>query len=113
MASSKIIELTDDTFSSTIKSGVTIVDFWAPWCGPCRTLAPMFDQLAEQMGDIVKVCKVNVDTCPSATTIAAIQSIPTFAIYKDGERVEIFVGGGVKLQTLIAALTAYSSVVEE
>jgi len=54
---SKIIELTKDTFESTIKEGTTLVDFWAPWCGPCRMLSPVIDELSEEVE--AKVCKVN------------------------------------------------------
>ena len=88
------VEFSDDNFQQEVMEsdkGV-LVDFWAPWCGPCRQIAPLIDQLAEQFSDSVKVGKVNIDENPTVTDQYGIQSIPTLLLFKNGEVVERFVG---------------------
>jgi thioredoxin 1 len=69
-----------------------IVDFWAPWCGPCRTIAPILEQIASEMGDQVKVTKVNVDENQSLAQKFNVRAIPTILLFKGGEMKEQVVG---------------------
>ncbi len=82
------VELNEDNFSENINKGVTLVDFWAEWCGPCKAAAPHVDKLAGQVGDNATVAKVNVDESPSIASEFGVMSIPTFILFKDGEVVE-------------------------
>ena len=73
----KYIELNQTNMEETIKEGVVLVDFWAPWCGPCRMLAPAIDQLAQEFEGKAKICKVNTEDEPDLTAKYEIRSIPT------------------------------------
>ena len=88
------VTITDETFEEEVeKSSLPVlVDCWAPWCGPCRMLAPTIDQLAEEQDGVVKVAKLNVDECPKTAQKFGIMSIPTMLIVKDGEVVDRMVG---------------------
>jgi len=88
----KTLDLTDQNFAETIKSGVTLVDFWAPWCGPCMMQGPIVEQVAEKMGDRAKTAKLNVDEGQQVAGQFGVRSIPTLIIFKDGEAVQQFVG---------------------
>ena len=101
----KILELNDDTFAQMIEKGVALVDFWAPWCGPCRVQGPIVEQVAEKVGDHVTVAKLNVDENAQAATTHEVRGIPTLIVFKDGEPVQRFVGVQEKA-VLIAALEA-------
>ena len=79
---------TDDNFSDEIASGVTLVDFWAPWCGPCRMQGPIVEQIAEKMAGKAKVGKLNVDENPNTAAEFGVSGIPTLIIFKDGEVVD-------------------------
>lgn len=92
----KYVELTNDNFDATIKEGVTMVDFWAPWCGPCRMLAPVIEELAEDFDGKAKVCKVNTDEEQDIAVKYGIRSIPTILFFKDGELVDQMVGASSK-----------------
>jgi thioredoxin 1 len=88
------IELGDDNFSAEVLESTTpvLVDFWAPWCGPCRQIAPLIDQLAEEYSGKIKVGKVNIDDNPGVTNEYGIQSIPTLMVFRNGAVAERFVG---------------------
>ncbi|MGF1497522.1 MAG: thioredoxin [Elainellaceae cyanobacterium] len=86
--------VTDSSFKQEVlESNVPVlVDFWAPWCGPCRMVAPVVEEIAEQYEGKVKVVKVNTDENPSVASQYGIRSIPTLMIFKDGQRVDMVVG---------------------
>jgi thioredoxin 1 len=88
------VELTDDNFESEVLQSThpVLVDFWAPWCGPCRQIAPLIDQLAEHYAGKVKVGKINIDDNPQVTNQYGIQSIPTLMVFRGGDVAERFVG---------------------
>lgn len=88
------IQVTDSDFSKEVleHKGTVLVDFWAPWCGPCTMLAPIIDQVAAEMGDKVKVVKLNVDENPQVSGQYQISGIPTVIIFKDGQLKEQIVG---------------------
>ena len=86
-----VLHLNETDFDATIAQGVTLVDFWATWCGPCRMLAPVIEQLAAERSDI-KVCKVNVDDEPGLAQRFGVMSIPTLIVFKGGKVVEQAVG---------------------
>ncbi|MEE0944194.1 MAG: thioredoxin [Clostridia bacterium] len=89
-----VIELTKANFEQEVmKSDVpVVVDFWASWCGPCRMVSPIIDSIAEEYGDRIKVCKVNVDAEGVLASEFAVVSIPTILIIKDGKIAERSVG---------------------
>ncbi len=89
---SHYIELTEENFESTIKKGVALVDFWAPWCGPCKMLSPVIDELASEYEGKAKICKVNTDEQEELSAKFGIRSIPTLLFVKDGEVVHQLVG---------------------
>lgn len=85
--------VTEADFKPNVQaSGVTLVDFWAQWCPPCKVLSPMLDELGEEWGDAVSVLKVDVDDSPSAAAEYGIMSMPTVIVFKDGQPVEKLVG---------------------
>jgi thioredoxin 1 len=87
-----IVNATDQTFAVETKEGVVLVDFWAPWCGPCRMIAPVLEEVDQEMGDKVKVVKVNVDENQETAAKYGIMSIPTLLVFKNGEAVDQVVG---------------------
>ncbi|EES47987.1 thioredoxin [Clostridium botulinum] len=87
---SKILKINE--FDDAIKEGIVIVDFFADWCGPCKMLAPIFEELEEEMKDKVKFFKVNVDESGELASKFSVFSIPTMIIFKDGKDVSTEVG---------------------
>ncbi len=83
--------LNNENFSETIKEGVTLVDFWAEWCGPCQTMLPILDDFSSSMEGKMKVAKVNVDEAQEIAVKYRVMSIPTLIVFKDWEPVETMV----------------------
>ncbi len=102
----KYIELNASNFDSTISEGVALVDFWAPWCGPCRMIAPVIEELAEDFDGKAKICKVNTDEEQDIAIKYGIRSIPTILFFKDGELVDQMIGASSK-QILADKLNSY------
>ncbi|WP_062047843.1 thioredoxin [Bacillus sp. JCM 19034] len=87
-----IVNVTDQTFSSETSEGVVLVDFWAPWCGPCKMIAPVLEELDSEMGDKAKIVKLNVDDNQETAGKYNVMSIPTLLVFKDGDVVDQVVG---------------------
>ena len=94
----KPINLTNANFDEIVVNSdiPVIVDFWAPWCGPCRMLAPAIDQLAEEFENKAKICKVNTEEEPDLTSEYQVRSIPTILFFKNGEIVDQMIGTTTK-----------------
>ncbi|MDR1284449.1 MAG: thioredoxin [Opitutaceae bacterium] len=93
--SATIIQLNNDSFQSTISgSSLVLVDFWAPWCGPCKAIAPILEQLSTELGDKVTICKVNVedDSNRELAVKYGIRNIPSLLLFRNGEIVDTIVG---------------------
>lgn len=99
MANSKnVIQATDSNFSPEVlkHSGVSLVDFWAEWCGPCKMIAPTIDAIADEFSGKIKVLKMNVDENPNTPTQFHIRGIPTLLVFKNGQMVDQLVGNQPK-----------------
>ena len=108
MASDLIKHVSDASFDQDVLKSSTpvLVDFWAEWCGPCRMVAPVVDEIAQQYDGQVKVVKVNTDESPSVASQYGIRSIPTLMVFKGGQRVDMVVGA-VPKATLANTLEKY------
>ena len=108
MAGANTLTLTDDAFDTdVIASDVPVlVDFWAAWCGPCRTMAPVIDEIADDFAGKVKVGKLDVDSNPQSASRYQVRGIPTILIFKGGNVVEQLVGA-VPKQKVIDALNGH------
>ncbi|HET6589291.1 MAG TPA: thioredoxin [Candidatus Nitrosocosmicus sp.] len=101
------ITMTDYNFDEMSKKyNNLVVDFWAPWCGPCKMVSPIIDQLAREFSGKIVFGKVNVDENPTVANIFGIQSIPTLIIFKNGNAVDGIMGAASKAQ-LVATLSKY------
>jgi len=100
MASENLTELNDANFEEEILKASTpaLVDFWAPWCGPCRVVGPIVEEIAEKYAGRIKVAKLNVDDNPITPGKYGIRGIPTLILFKDGEAVDQIVGAVPKGQ---------------
>ncbi|MHC4119701.1 MAG: thioredoxin [Planctomycetota bacterium] len=87
-----MVDLNVDNFTASIAEGVTLVDFWAPWCGPCRTQGPILEEVAQTVKNRAKIARVNVDDAAAVAGQFGVQSIPTLVLIKDGREVRRFVG---------------------
>ncbi|MGE6896801.1 thioredoxin [Priestia flexa] len=87
-----IAHATDQTFSNEIGSGLVLVDFWAPWCGPCKMIAPVLEELDQEYGEKVKIVKVDVDENQETAGNHGVMSIPTLILFKDGQKVDQVIG---------------------
>lgn len=90
--SANVVHLTDQNFSSLTKNGLVIVDFWADWCAPCKMLAPIMNEIADEMKGKVKVGKLNVDISRQVASKFGVRSIPTVIIFRNGKEVKRLVG---------------------
>ncbi|SFJ24912.1 thioredoxin [Paenibacillus sp. UNC496MF] len=84
--------LTKDNFNQSIESGVTLVDFWAPWCGPCKMQLPIVEELSSELAGTANIGKINVDEEPELASQFGVMSIPTLILFKDGQPVDKMVG---------------------
>jgi thioredoxin 1 len=87
-----ISHVTDQTFTTEIKEGLVLVDFWAPWCGPCKMIAPVLEEIDAEIGDKVGIIKLNVDENPETTKSFGVMSIPTLILFKDGVEADKVIG---------------------
>lgn len=103
MANANIVEVTDTTFTAEIEqlSGLAMVDFWAVWCGPCKAIAPVIDQLAEQYAGKVKVAKLDTDNNQNTAVRYNVRSIPTIMFFKDGKHVDTVIGADPRIKTIL------------
>ncbi len=96
-------DLTDSEFAATISQGTVLVDFWAPWCGPCRMQGPILEQVAATVGAKAVIAKVNVDENPESAGRFGVRSIPMLILFKEGQPVKQFVGVQDQ-KTLVSAI---------
>jgi thioredoxin 1 len=90
--SAKVITLTTSNFQQHIGSGITLVDFWAAWCMPCKMMSPILNEVAEQVDGKAKICKLNIDDHKQVAAKYSVRSIPTLLIFKNGKLVDRIVG---------------------
>ncbi|MFL2132832.1 thioredoxin [Desemzia sp. FAM 24101] len=86
------VKVTDTSLASEVKKGITLVDFWAPWCGPCKMLGPVLEELEEEFTPNIKIAKLNIDENNEVASQLGIMSIPTMVLYQDGQPIEKIVG---------------------
>lgn len=97
-----VVTITKDNFAQEVakSEAPVLVDFWAPWCGPCRMVSPIVEEIAEEIGTKAKVGKINVDEQPELAAQFDVMTIPTLAVFKDGEVVNTSVGARAKQDIL-------------
>ena len=103
-----VTTLSDSTFDETVASDGTpvLVDFWAEWCGPCKMIAPILEEIADEQGEALQVAKINVDEAGDIARRFEVMSIPTLILFKDGEPVKRIVGAKPK-QALLDDIAAF------
>jgi thioredoxin len=84
--------ITDSNFADVTSNGVSVIDFWAPWCQPCRIQGPILERVAEKVGEKAQICKLNVDENRETAMKYGITGIPTLLVFKNGEMIQQFVG---------------------
>ena len=87
-----VLILNEQNFQQVIAEGITVIDFWATWCGPCKMLSPIMEELAQKFKDKVKIAKVDIDNNQQLTEKLDISAVPTMIFFKDGNEVERFTG---------------------
>lgn len=92
MAEKKLAHLNDENFQKTVSQGVTLVDFYADWCGPCRRIAPVIEELAQEMAGKATIAKLDVESAQRTTASFQVMSIPTIILFKDGQEIKRIVG---------------------
>ena len=92
----------DDAFESEVvnSSIPVLIDFWAEWCGPCKEIGPILEEISNEMGNKIKIIKINIDENPNTPNQYGVQSIPTLIIFKKGEPIATKVGGAIKSELL-------------
>ena len=105
--SDKILTLNNKNFKSLTRSGLVLVDFWAPWCGPCKSVAPILNDVAEELDGEVKIGKLNVDHNQQVAGKLKVRNIPTLVLFKNGEEIQRFVGVKTK-KFLVRELRAHA-----
>jgi thioredoxin 1 len=93
---SLVENITDQKFEEVTRQGVVLVDFWAPWCAPCKAISPILDEVASEKSDYVRIFKINVDENPLTPQKFAVRGIPTLMLFKNGEHTETKVGSITK-----------------
>lgn len=99
----KVLELNDQNFDETVGSGLTLVDFWATWCGPCKSQLPILENVANKSLNKAKIAKLNVEESPTKATQFGVMSVPTLIVFRDGKEVSRFMGVQTE-KTLLSAL---------
>ncbi|TGB04119.1 thioredoxin [Halobacillus salinus] len=102
-----IVKATDQNFTEETNDGLVLADFWAPWCGPCKMIAPVLEELDEEMSDQVKIVKLDVDENQETAGKYGVMSIPTLLLFKDGKVVDQVIGFQPK-EALAELITKHS-----
>ncbi|MCP3030511.1 thioredoxin [Halobacillus sp. A1] len=102
-----LVKATDQNFTNETSEGLVLADFWAPWCGPCKMIAPVLEELDEEMSDQVKIVKLDVDENQETASKFGVMSIPTLLLFKDGKVVDQVIGFQPK-EALAELITKHS-----